>query len=38
MDFKPNINPVDVIKKCAYGATYFRNIYSSVNNKWYKNS
>ena len=38
MGFHPNISPIDVIKKGAFGGTYFRNIYSSVNNKWYKNS
>ena len=36
MGFHPNISPIDVIKKGAFGGTYFRNIYSSVNNKWYK--
>ena len=36
MEFNPNISPIDVIKKGAFGGTYFRNIYSSVNNKWYK--
>ena len=38
MDFRPNITPVDVIKKGAFGGTYFRDIYSNVNDKWYKNS
>ena len=38
MDFRPNITTVEVIKKGAFRGTYFRNIYSSVNNKWYKNS
>ena len=33
MEFHPNISPVDVIKKGAFGGTYFRNIYSRVN-KW----
>ena len=36
--FHSNINPVDVIKKSAFGGTYFRDIYSNVNNKWYKNT
>ena len=27
-----------MIKKGAFGGTYFRDIYSSVTNKWYKNS
>ena len=38
MDFKPNISPVDIIKKGAFGGTYFRDIYSGANNKFYKNS
>ena len=38
MDFGPNTTSVEVIKKGAFGGTYFRGIYSSVNNKWYKNS
>ena len=36
--FHPNISPIDVIKKGAFGGTYFRDIYSRVNNKFYKNS
>ena len=31
--FHPNITPVDVIKKGAFGGTYFRDIYSNVKNK-----
>ena len=27
-----------MIKEGAFGGTYFRDIYSCVNNKWYKNS
>ena len=38
MELNPNITPVDVIKKGAFGWTYFRDIYSEVNNKFYKNS
>ena len=38
MDFGPNISPVEVIKKGAFDGTYFRNIYSGVNDKFYKNS
>ena len=38
MEFKTNIRPVDVIKKSAFGGTYFRDIYSGVNDKWYRNS
>ena len=38
MDFRPNITPIEVIKKGVFGGTYFINIYSSVFDKWYKNS
>ena len=38
MEFNPSITPVDVIKKGALGGTCFRDIYSRVNDKWYKNS
>ena len=38
MEFKPNISPVDVIKKGAFGGTYFRDIYSGIIGKLYKNS
>ena len=38
MEFKPNSSPVDVIKKGAFGGTYFREIYSGVNDRFYKNS
>ena len=30
MGFRPNIKPIEVIKKRAFGRTYFREIYSSV--------
>ena len=36
MDFNPNISPIDVIKEGAFGGTYFRDIYSGVNSKFYK--
>ena len=36
--FKPNANHVEIIKKGAFGGTYFRDIYSKVNDKFYKNS
>ena len=32
----PNKSPIEVIKEGSFGGTYFRNIYSNVNNKWYK--
>ena len=38
MDSGPNISPVEIIKKGAFGGTYFRNIYSGVNDTFYKNS
>ena len=38
MKFAPNKTPVAIIKECAFGGTYFRDIYSSVNGKWYRNS
>ena len=31
MDFGANVTPVEVIKKGAFGGTYFRDIFSSVN-------
>ena len=38
MDFSPNKTPVEVIREGAFGGTYFRDIYSGINGKWYKNS
>ena len=38
MDFEPNITPAEIIEKGAFGGSYFRNIYSGVNNRFYKNS
>ena len=38
MDFRRNLTPIEAIKKGAFGGTYFRDIYSSVNDKFYKNS
>ena len=38
MDFGVNKTPVDVIKEGAFGGTYFRDICSSVNKKWYRKS
>ena len=38
MKFNPNISPIDVIKKGAFGGTYFRNIYSNIAGKFYKNA
>ena len=38
MDFGANKTPVEVIKEGAFGGTYFRDIYSSINGKWYRKS
>ena len=38
MNFSPQKEPIEVIRKGAFGGTYFRDIYSSINGKWYKNS
>ena len=38
MDFGTNKTPVEIIKEGAFRGTYFRDIYSGVNGKWYKNS
>ena len=37
MTFSPNKTPIEIIKEGAFGRTYFRNIYSGINVKWYKN-
>ena len=36
MDFGANKTPVAVIKEEAFGGTYFRDIYSGANVKWYR--
>ena len=38
MDFKPNKTPVEIIIEGLFGGTFFRDIYSSVNDKFYKDS
>ena len=38
MNFSPNETSIEVIREGAFGGTYFRNIYSGINEKWYKNS
>ena len=38
MYYKWGLTPVKVIKKGSFGETYFRDIYSGVNRKLYKNS
>ena len=37
MDFRPNKTPIEKIKESAFGGTYFRDIYSNINKKWYRN-
>ena len=37
MAFRPNKTPVEIIKEGAFGGTFFRDIYSSTNDKWYRN-
>ena len=38
MDFGTNKTTIEIIKESSFGGTYFRDIYSSVNDKFYKNS
>ena len=38
MDFSPNKTPIEIMKEGAFGGTYFRDIYSNINEKWYKSS
>ena len=38
MNFSPNKTPIEVIKEGVFGGTYFGDIYSDFNGKWYKNS
>ena len=38
MDFGTNKKPVQIIKEGAFGGTYFRDVYSGVNDKSYKTS
>ena len=33
MNFSPNKTPVEIIKERAFGGAYFRDIYSSINEK-----
>ena len=37
MNFSPNKTPIET-KEGAFGGTYFIDIYSSINEKWYKKS
>ena len=36
MGFGANKTPAEIIKEGGFGGTYFRDIYSNVNEKWYK--
>ena len=36
MDFGANKTTIKIIKEGAFGETYFGDIYSGVNGKWYK--
>ena len=38
MNFSPNKSSIEIIKEGALGGTYFKDIYSNINKKWYKNS
>ena len=38
MEFNPKKTSVKIINEGAFGGTYFRDIYSGVNRKQYKNS
>ena len=38
MNFNPTKIPIEIIKEGAFGGTYFRDVYSNINEKWYKNS
>ena len=37
MNFSPNKTPIEVIREDSFDGTYFRDIYSGINEKWYKN-
>ena len=38
MNFGANKTPIEIIRENAFPGTYFRDIYSGVNGKWYKKS
>ena len=38
MNCSPNKKPIEIIKEGASGGTYFRDIYSGINKKWYQKS
>ena len=37
MDFSLNKTPIEIIKEGAFGGSYFRDVYSNINKKWYYN-
>ena len=37
-EFFPNKTPLEIIKEGVFGGTYFRDIQSDINKKWYKSS
>ena len=37
MNFSPDKTPIEEIKEGTFGGTYFRDIYSGINGKQYKN-
>ena len=38
MDFGANKTPVEITKEGTFEGTYFRDIYSGINGKWYRKS
>ena len=38
MDFNTKKTPFEIINEGSFGGTYFKNIYSGINEKWYKKS
>ena len=38
MDFGANKTPVEIITEGVFGGTYFRDINSGINGKWYRKS
>ena len=38
MEFGPNKTPFKIIQEGAFGGTFFRAIYSGINEKWYRKS
>ena len=38
MNFSPNKTPIEVIREGAFGGTYFRDIYSGINEKMVQKS